>query len=161
MFGSIGVPELVIILTISAFLTPPDPATYTVAVEPAVSGATWKGRLELWEDEEPSDTAFEQAWWHHHCPARVQDAVSADPMPTPNPVPASPSDELRIRAAHPPETDPALTGGRAIPIAGDAGDQQAALYGQKCWTAGTASTATVLFELDPDAALDSPSQPVF
>ena len=24
--------------------------------------ATWKGRLELWEDEEPSDTAFEQAW---------------------------------------------------------------------------------------------------
>ncbi len=38
------------------------------------------------------------------------------------------------------ETTPALTGGRAIPIAGDVGDQQAALYGQKCWTPGTAKS---------------------
>ncbi len=37
-------------------------------------------------------------------------------------------------------TDPALTGGCAIPIAGNIGDQQAALYGQKCWEAGTAKS---------------------
>jgi len=35
-------------------------------------------------------------------------------------------------------TDPALTGGRAIPIAGIAGDQQAALFGQRAWNAGEA-----------------------
>ena len=33
-------------------------------------------------------------------------------------------------------TDPSLTGGVAIPIAGLAGDQQAALFGQLCWEAG-------------------------
>lgn len=32
------------------------------------------------------------------------------------------------------------TGGRAIPIMGDAGDQQAALYGQKCWKKGEAKS---------------------
>ncbi len=37
-------------------------------------------------------------------------------------------------------TDPALTGGIAIPITGVAGDQQAALHGQKCWQAGTAKS---------------------
>ncbi|HXK32592.1 MAG TPA: glycerol kinase GlpK [Dehalococcoidia bacterium] len=35
------------------------------------------------------------------------------------------------------ETDPSIFGG-AIPIAGIAGDQQAALFGQGCWTAGSA-----------------------
>jgi glycerol kinase len=35
------------------------------------------------------------------------------------------------------ETDPALLGA-AIPVAGDAGDQQAALFGQGCFEAGTA-----------------------
>jgi glycerol kinase len=35
------------------------------------------------------------------------------------------------------ETVPELTGGRSIPIAGIAGDQQAALFGQKCWEPGT------------------------
>ena len=34
--------------------------------------------------------------------------------------------------------DLALTGGVVIPLAGNVGDQQAALYGQKCWTAGSA-----------------------
>ncbi len=37
-------------------------------------------------------------------------------------------------------TDPVLTGGCSIPIAGVIGDQQAALYGQKCWEAGTAKS---------------------
>jgi glycerol kinase len=36
------------------------------------------------------------------------------------------------------ETDPNLTGGRAIPIAGIAGDQQAALFGQRAWSPGQA-----------------------
>ncbi len=36
------------------------------------------------------------------------------------------------------QTSPQLTGGRAIPIAGIAGDQQAALFGQKAWRAGQA-----------------------
>jgi glycerol kinase len=36
------------------------------------------------------------------------------------------------------QTLPELTGGRALPIAGMAGDQQAALMGQRCWSAGQA-----------------------
>lgn len=36
--------------------------------------------------------------------------------------------------------NPALTDGVEVPLAGDAGDQQAALFGQKCWTAGTAKS---------------------
>ena len=37
-------------------------------------------------------------------------------------------------------TDPDLTGGVSIPITGVAGDQQAALFGQKCWKAGEAKS---------------------
>jgi glycerol kinase len=36
--------------------------------------------------------------------------------------------------------DPALTDGVEVPLAGIAGDQQAALHGQKCWTPGTAKS---------------------
>ncbi|HEY1683926.1 MAG TPA: glycerol kinase GlpK [Tepidisphaeraceae bacterium] len=36
------------------------------------------------------------------------------------------------------ETDPACTGGISIPIAGIAGDQQAALFGQRAWSPGQA-----------------------
>ncbi len=36
------------------------------------------------------------------------------------------------------ETDPSLFDGQAIPIAGNAGDQQAALFGQTCFTPGSA-----------------------
>jgi glycerol kinase len=36
------------------------------------------------------------------------------------------------------ETDRKLTGNQSIPIAGVVGDQQASLFGQKCWEAGTA-----------------------
>src|SRR5262249_13007967 len=36
------------------------------------------------------------------------------------------------------KTDPAVTGGMAIPISGVAGDQQAALFGQRAWSAGEA-----------------------
>ena len=36
--------------------------------------------------------------------------------------------------------DPAITGGVSVPLAGIAGDQQAALHGQKCWTPGTAKS---------------------
>lgn len=36
------------------------------------------------------------------------------------------------------QTDPQITGGRAIPIAGIAGDQQAALFGQRAWKPGQA-----------------------
>jgi glycerol kinase len=36
------------------------------------------------------------------------------------------------------ETEASLTGGRAIPIAGLAGDQQAALFGQRAWNPGQA-----------------------
>lgn len=36
--------------------------------------------------------------------------------------------------------NPQITGGVSVPLAGLAGDQQAALYGQKCWTAGTAKS---------------------
>jgi glycerol kinase len=36
--------------------------------------------------------------------------------------------------------DPALTDGVEVPLAGVAGDQQAALHGQKCWTPGTAKS---------------------
>jgi glycerol kinase len=36
------------------------------------------------------------------------------------------------------ETDPSLTGGVALPIAGVAGDQQAALFGQTCFEPGSA-----------------------
>ncbi|MFN7971840.1 MAG: glycerol kinase GlpK [Acidobacteriota bacterium] len=35
-------------------------------------------------------------------------------------------------------TDPAVTGGAAIPVAAILGDQQAALYGQGCWEPGSA-----------------------
>ncbi len=38
------------------------------------------------------------------------------------------------------ETNPALTGGKDIPVMGILGDQQAALHGQKCWTPGTAKS---------------------
>lgn len=38
------------------------------------------------------------------------------------------------------KTDPSLTGGIEIPIAGNAGDQQAALFGQHCWQPGTAKS---------------------
>lgn len=38
------------------------------------------------------------------------------------------------------ESQAALTGDEAIPMAGCAGDQQAALYGQKCWEPGTAKS---------------------
>lgn len=37
-------------------------------------------------------------------------------------------------------TDPKLTGGQSISLAGNAGDQQAALFGQKCWAPGTAKS---------------------
>lgn len=37
-------------------------------------------------------------------------------------------------------SDPRWTGGREIPLAGNAGDQQAALFGQKCWMPGTAKS---------------------
>lgn len=36
--------------------------------------------------------------------------------------------------------DSAITGGVEVPLAGIAGDQQAALHGQKCWTPGTAKS---------------------
>lgn len=36
--------------------------------------------------------------------------------------------------------DPAFTDGVEVPLAGIAGDQQAALHGQKCWTPGTAKS---------------------
>jgi glycerol kinase len=36
--------------------------------------------------------------------------------------------------------DPALSDGVEVPLAGVAGDQQAALHGQKCWTPGTAKS---------------------
>lgn len=38
------------------------------------------------------------------------------------------------------QMDPAFTGGAEVPLAGVAGDQQAALHGQKCWTPGTAKS---------------------
>jgi len=38
------------------------------------------------------------------------------------------------------EVDLSLTGGVHVPLAGIAGDQQAALHGQKCWTPGTAKS---------------------
>ena len=37
-------------------------------------------------------------------------------------------------------SDPQYTGGVAVPLAGIAGDQQAALHGQKCWTSGMAKS---------------------
>ncbi|MBY0402392.1 MAG: glycerol kinase [Cyanobacteria bacterium] len=37
-------------------------------------------------------------------------------------------------------TNPALTGGIAVPLAGCIGDQQGALFGQKCWETGTAKS---------------------
>jgi len=45
--------------------------------------------------------------------------------------------EVRPSSAVYGETDPALLG-RAFPLAGAAGDQQAATFGQSCWTAGLA-----------------------
>lgn len=36
--------------------------------------------------------------------------------------------------------DPQFTKGIEVPLAGNAGDQQAALHGQKCWTPGTAKS---------------------
>jgi glycerol kinase len=38
------------------------------------------------------------------------------------------------------ETDPRYTDGEKIPLAGIAGDQQAALFGQKCWAPGSAKS---------------------
>ncbi len=38
------------------------------------------------------------------------------------------------------QIDPQYTNGVAVPLAGIAGDQQAALHGQKCWTPGTAKS---------------------
>lgn len=46
--------------------------------------------------------------------------------------------EVRSSAGSFGETDPHLTGGRAIPIMGVAGDQQAALFGQRAWSPGQA-----------------------
>ncbi len=45
--------------------------------------------------------------------------------------------EVRGSTADFGHTDPARTGGRALPIRGVAGDQQAALFGQGCFDAGT------------------------
>ena len=36
--------------------------------------------------------------------------------------------------------NPELTGGESVPLAGCIGDQQAALYGQKCWDSGSAKS---------------------
>lgn len=51
-------------------------------------------------------------------------------------VPASALAQVTSSCAVYGATDPALTGGRAIPLAGNAGDQQAGLYGQRAWTRG-------------------------
>jgi glycerol kinase len=52
-------------------------------------------------------------------------------------VPASMLPEVRPSAGDFGRTDPAIFG-RALPITGIAGDQQAALFGQGCWAAGEA-----------------------
>jgi glycerol kinase len=51
-------------------------------------------------------------------------------------VPAAILPEVRDTSGVFGTTDPALTGGVALPIAAAAGDQQAALFGQACYTAG-------------------------
>ncbi|MBB64677.1 MAG: glycerol kinase [Waddliaceae bacterium] len=48
--------------------------------------------------------------------------------------------ELRPSSSILGESFPAHTGGFAIPLAGLAGDQQAALYGQRCWEPGKAKS---------------------
>lgn len=55
-------------------------------------------------------------------------------------------------------THPEWTGGVAIPLAGNAGDQQAALYGQKCWAPGSAKStygtgAFLMMNLGNDAVI--------
>jgi len=52
-------------------------------------------------------------------------------------IPRSLLPEVRPSSACYGETDPALFG-RAVPLAGDAGDQQAATFGQACYTVGMA-----------------------
>ncbi len=46
----------------------------------------------------------------------------------------------KVKSANFAYTDPSLTGGKSIPITAVAGDQQAALFGQKCWEAGSAKS---------------------
>ncbi len=53
-------------------------------------------------------------------------------------IPRSLLPEVRPSSAFYGETDPAIFFGGAIPLAGDAGDQQAATFGQACHTAGMA-----------------------
>ncbi len=53
-------------------------------------------------------------------------------------IPASMLPEVRSSSDVYGETDPAIFGGAAIPIAGIAGDQQAALFGQACFEHGMA-----------------------
>jgi glycerol kinase len=53
-------------------------------------------------------------------------------------IPRSLLPEVRPSSAFYGETDPAVFFGGAIPLAGDAGDQQAATFGQACHTAGMA-----------------------
>lgn len=57
-------------------------------------------------------------------------------------------------------TDSAVTNGHKIPISADIGDQQASLFGQKCWEAGTAKStygtgAFIVMNLG-DRSIDSP-----
>jgi glycerol kinase len=52
-------------------------------------------------------------------------------------VPASILPEVKPSGAVVGYVNPALTDGVEVPLAGIAGDQQAALYGQKCWWPGT------------------------
>lgn len=51
-------------------------------------------------------------------------------------IPASMLPEIKPSNAVIGRVDPALTDGVEVPLAGIAGDQQAALHGQKCWTPG-------------------------
>jgi glycerol kinase len=53
-------------------------------------------------------------------------------------IPAEVLPEVRDSSGLFGETDPALTGGVSLPIAGVAGDQQAALFGQMCFEPGSA-----------------------
>jgi len=55
-------------------------------------------------------------------------------------VPAQILPEVRPSRAVYGRMDPGLTDGVDVPLAGIAGDQQAALHGQKCWTPGTAKS---------------------
>jgi glycerol kinase len=55
-------------------------------------------------------------------------------------VPASILPEVKPSNAVYGDMDAIITGGANVPLAGIAGDQQAALHGQKCWTSGTAKS---------------------